>query len=77
MMALNWNTQEHYMAMKCTFIVVICHFFFSSNEMKVIANLQQDCFEIITVFSLNRHIIVETGTEKELRRHNVLAMTFF
>lgn len=55
--------------MKCTFIAVIHNLFFSSNEMKVIANL--------TGFSLNRQIIVETGTEKELRGHNVLAVTFF
>ena len=63
--------------MKRTFIVVICHFFFSSNEMKIIANLQHDYFEILVLFSLSRHIIMETGTEKELRRHNALAMTFF
>lgn len=37
--------------------------------MKVIANL--------TGFSLNRQIIVETGTEKELRGHNVLVVAFF
>lgn len=69
MTTLNQGTQQHYLAMKCAFIAVIHNFFFSSNEMKAIANL--------TGFSLNRHITVETGTEKELRGHNVLVITVF
>lgn len=50
---------------------------FHSSEMKVTASLQQDCVKILILFSLNRQIIVETGTEKQLRRQNVLAVTFF
>lgn len=77
MLPLNQSTQEHYLAIKRTFIVVICHFFSSANEMKVIANLQQDCFEILILFSMNRHMTAGNGNREGTEKTQCAGCDFF